>query len=78
MFNAARVVGTVSALTTPVFILVIVLSNEKNRKTTVVELFRRIVRKWRKWQNKGKKEEMKANRTSFLDELNSQRNSGGF
>ena len=36
MFNVASVIYTVSTLTTPLFVLIIVLSNEKNRKITVV------------------------------------------
>jgi hypothetical protein len=76
MFQGAKISGNVLTATLPLFILVIVLSNETNRKVTVLEIFRQAVSKYRLWRRRNQASQRATDeRVSFVQELDSFRNS---
>lgn len=55
IFLNAKIMGNCSAVILPLFIFVIIISNESNRKVAMVQIFRNIARKCQKWREEKEK-----------------------
>jgi hypothetical protein len=73
LFDSAKLASNACEALSPIFIFIIILSNGKNRKLALLQFFRKIANRYRKWrisrEHKKRRARESKSRVSFYEEL---------